>query len=724
MENKLLIVESPGKIKKIQEFLGDGWEVKASIGHICDLPLKELGIEKDNGFKLHYQVTDEKKDVVKNLSLAVNRVGKQNVYLATDPDREGEAISFHLCRNLGLNYKDAHRITFQEITKNAVLSAISKPRTIDLKLVSAQEARRAIDRLVGFEISPLLWRKIKSDSALSAGRVQSVAVKLVVEREKEISNFASHYYFRVSATFITPGQNKLKALATQTHAGANQARTFLEGLLSKSFTITSILKEPVRTLPQPPFSTSTLQQDANKKLNFSVSKTMQIAQKLYEAGHITYMRTDSVNLSQTAIDELSTFIVKTYGQQYLEVRKFKNKNEAAQEAHEAIRPSHFEHTSIDGTPDEKKLYNLIYLRAVASQMQSKRSEVTTITIHSTPGHDEFKAKASVVSFDGFTKAYGEDHDETDDQDGEQDTVEITEKLKEGAALKLESLAAKQSYAKPKSRYTEATLVKALEALGIGRPATYTQIMKTIKDTRKYIIEGDSPGNKFDALTILYENGRFTEKSGTITIGQAKSKLLPAPIAFDLIAFLESGFARIMDYTFTATCEDAFDKIAEGKGNYLSVVQNFYTELEKSMTTANQLHPDLQPRERKTIDVGEFEKKIIRAGKNERGVYIIHKDKFFAVPDILEPQDVTLAKAIATIQDARAGEKQHQAQQEANTINTFGKYKIIQGKFGPYITDGKINAQIPKWDLENISRFDESKCKEIVKAYKAYKRKQK
>jgi DNA topoisomerase I len=713
---KLLIVESPTKIKKIREYLGDGWEIKASLGHICDLP-KENGIDKANGFKLNYEVSIEKKEVVKGLIEAVKKVGKENVYLATDPDREGEAISYHLCRNLGLDYKTAYRVAFQEITKSAVVNAVGNPRTLDLKLVAAQEARRAVDRLVGFEISPLLWKKIKSDTALSAGRVQSVAVKLVVEREKEIENFASTSVFKTVGVFQTPEDNKIKANYISDCLDAQAARAILLSLASENFSIVSITKESKKVSPQPPFSTSTLQQDANKKLKFGVEKTMRVAQSLYEAGHITYMRTDSVNLSATAIDELSKFIVGMFGADYLETRTFKNKNDSAQEAHEAIRPTHFEHKSVDSSEDEKALYNLIYLRAVASQMKSKEVDVTTLGIANQSSSMQFRAKASVVTFDGFTKAYTEDVSE----DQSEDETEIKEQLQEGDKLVLVSSESRQTYMKPKSRYGEADLVKELERLGIGRPSTYAPIMKNITEVRKYISLGNSEGKKFESIVILNENGNVSEKKITVSIGQAKNKFLPNPIARELIPFLQENFEQIMDYDFTASCETSFDKIIEGKESYGNFVKTFYDGLEKSLSVASSKFPDLQIKARKTIDLGEYQKKPVRIGKGEHGSYVLHNEKFYALA-IDDISSVTLEQAIVAIKSKAESDKVKKQDKDASALYSFGKFKIFQGKFGPYVSDGKLNVTIPKWDQDKLEYFNEDKCKEVIKNYKAYKKK--
>lgn len=714
----LLIVESPAKSKTIQKYLGADWIVKASMGHIADLPAKELGIDKSNSFKLAYQVSDEKKHVVKDLLSMVSKVGKQNVYLATDPDREGEAISFHLCRNLDLDYRTAKRVTFQEITESAIKSAIQKPRILDLALVSAQEARRAIDRLVGYEISPVLWRKIKSDSALSAGRVQSVAVKLIVERERSIESFMPKANIKLSAIFNTPGANRLKASAAFEIQSIDAARHYLVAAGSKKFSIVSINKTPAKTNPQAPFSTSTLQQDANKKLKFSVDRTMQIAQKLYESGHITYMRTDSVNLSESAIDSLVSFIETTYGPQYVERRRFRNPNESSQEAHEAIRPTHFDQVSIDGAQEEQDLYKLIYLRAVASQMKPKETLVTTITINTAANTDEFQAKASLLVFEGYTKAYA---DAEDDEKEESEEVEINEALNPGDPLGVHSISAKTNYTKPKARFGEADLVKELETLGIGRPSTYASIIRTIKDVRKYISVGKAAGKVYETLTLTYESNKLSEQKGKVSLGQANNKLMPNEIAFKLVDFLNAEFNTMMDYQFTAKCEDQFDLIATGKEKYVSVVSNFYGDLDACLSRVEQTHGDVQARVRKTADLGSFEKNVVSVGKGEFGVYVKHKKDFYNVKDVEDPATLTLERAIAVITASRVEEKQRKEDRKASTLKEFGRYKIIQGQYGPYVTNGTDNAPVPKWEVDKIDSFDSEKCKEILRTYKQYKK---
>jgi len=720
MEKKLLIVESPGKIKKLKEFLGNDWEVKASMGHISDLPGKTLGIDKANDFRPLYEVS--KKEVVSGLRAAVQQIGKENVYLATDEDREGEAISYHLCKNLGLDYKSAKRVTFGEITKVVVQTAVNNPRKLNIQLVAAQEARRVIDRLVGYEISPLLWRKIESDTNLSAGRVQSVALKLIVEREKSILDFTPKSSFRITGQFITESGSILKATALHNlDSNPEQIRIYLKMTSEKNFSVTNVSKSPEARNPQPPFSTSTLQQDANKKLKLSVAQTMEIAQKLYEGGHITYMRTDSVNLSDVAIDNLAGFIEKSYGQEYVEKRKFKNKNESAQEAHEAIRPTHFENDTIDGSDDEKALYKLIYLRAVASQMKAKQTLVTTISISSEDGIDEFQAKAKQILFDGYTKAYA---DVKDDENGEEEETEIRESVNPGDRLKAGVLTAATSLSKPKSRYGEAELVKELETLGIGRPSTYAPTIRTIKDVRKYVSLGKVPGKSYETLTVAIENGKLTEQKGKVTIGQATGKLIPNPIAYKLVEFLDSEFAVVMDYKFTAKCESNFDEIADGKLRYASVVSSFYTELEKLLKQAEGKYDDVVKRERKTSDIGSYKEKLVSIGKGEKGLYLLYNKEFYPIKDVVNVEEIDLEKAIQIIEGKKIDDKKRKDDLESKTMKVLGKYKIIVGNFGPYITDGKDNAPVPKWEIDNIDQFDLAKCKDIIKAYKAYKKKKK
>jgi DNA topoisomerase-1 len=715
---KLLIVESPSKIKTIKKYLGDEWTIKASLGHISDLPSKSLGIDKQNGFKPAYEVVAEKKNVVSDLLQAINQVGKENVYLGTDEDREGEAISFHLCRNLGLDYKTAKRVTFNEITEGVIKAAVQQPRMLDIPLVSAQEARRVIDRLVGYEVSPVLWKKIASNVPLSAGRVQSVAVKLIVEREREITGFSPESNIKVSAVFVTGKGSSLKANATFHFTNETEAKEYLLASRAKNFSIVDIIKEPKKVNPQAPFSTATLQEDANRKLKFPVDKTMQVAQKLYEQGHITYMRTDSINLSDTAISMLALYIKETYGENYLETRKFKNKDESAQEAHEAIRPTKFNESSIIGTDDEIALYDLIYHRAVASQMKAKEIAVTTLLINTSSGQDEFKAAASIVTFDGFTRAYSEIKDE---DLPEEEEIEIKENLSKGEPLTVSSMTAKQSYSKPKNRFSEGDLVKDLKKRGIGRPATYASIIKNIKDVRKYVGVTKVSGKGYPCKVFTY-NGSLKEESTTVTLGQASGKLVPNEIAFTLVDFLQAEFTNIMDYSFTATCESHFDLIAKGKEKYLTVVTTFYDELAKCLVHSEASHSDVAPRERKTIRLGEFEKKPVSSGKGEHGVYVVHKDSFYNVAEAETPEGITLERAIEIIQAKREKDKTTKEEKAANTLYTFGKFKIIQGQYGPYITNGKDNVPFPKWDLEKIAEYNEQKCKDAVKGYKKYKKK--
>lgn len=586
----LLIVESPNKIKKLVQLLGNGWDVKASVGHICELP-NENGVDKTNGFKLNYQIQPDKKSVVKNLQDAVNKCGKENVYLATDPDREGEAISYHLAKTLSLNIKTVNRVTFQEITQAALDKAVKEPRTIDLQLVSAQEARRAIDRLVGFEISPLLWRKIGGN--LSAGRVQSVAVRLIVEREREILAFSTSSVFTIEATFKTTGGSLLVGKSKSKFPIATEAKNYLLLCQQKSYKVSAVMSEEKMGNPAPAFNTSSLQQDANRKFKWGVDKTMKVAQSLFESGHITYMRTDSVNLGNEAMQEVEKYIYSTYGKNYHQARKFKNK-ESAQEAHEAVRPTHFENSNIVATDDEQALYALIYNRTVASQMASKKVDVTTITINSTDTSIEFIATASVTTFDGYTRCYVESENESDAEtnaDVETVTV-ISEKITSETNLTIDSVSAKQIYSNAKSRYSEADLVKELERLGIGRPATYGAIINNIKNIRKYIEISNVKGLSVEALSITLTGEHCKEKKSVKSIGASKNKFIPTGTGYQVVDYLIAHFSYIMDYEFTANSETLFDNIAEGKNNYLAVVSEFYQRLEKNLKTADNASEDV------------------------------------------------------------------------------------------------------------------------------------
>ncbi|MEI6945887.1 type I DNA topoisomerase [Paraflavisolibacter sp. H34] len=569
---KLLIVESPGKIKKLKGILGKEWEVAASVGHITDLPKRELGVDKSNRYKLHFDVVEDKKKVVAALKSKVREVGAENVYLGTDEDREGEAISFHLCQTLGLPYKTTHRVTFNEITQKAVVAAIGAPRTINIHLVAAQECRRGIDRLVGYQISPVLWQFIKGHKGLSAGRVQSVALRLIVEREREIKAFPGGYNFRITGSFTTAHRETIKAkLSGVDIKEETEAEAYLQGCASKVFSIGDIEQKEVNQNPPAPFSTSTLQQEAFKKLRFGAKKTMQLAQKLYENGLITYMRTDSVNLSEDALKDAERFILKTYGPEYHSRRVFKNRNESAQEAHEAIRPTHFDTLSTGIGEAENKLYQLIFNRALASQMAAARLSKTTISIKNNVDAHLFLSTATVVLFDGYLKIYA---DEEDDQEEEgEDSTTLKHPVKPGDPLKYSSIKATQVFRSPPRRYDEAGLVKELEKRGIGRPSTYASIIGSIQ-TRGYVKIETVKGTKEATVLLELKAGQVTRKGGSQVVGAEKGKFLPTEVGEIIIRFLEGHFADIIAYDFTAGIEEDFDKIMEQKETYLGVISRF------------------------------------------------------------------------------------------------------------------------------------------------------
>jgi DNA topoisomerase I len=717
---KLLIVESPNKIKKIKSLLGIDWDVKASVGHIADLPLDSLGIDKANGYKLAYSVTKEKKDVVKGLIAAVKSCGQDNVYLATDPDREGEAISFHLARELGLSYKTAHRVTFQEITASAIQKAVGSPRKIDLALVSAQEARRAIDRLVGYEVSPVLWRKLTSSATLSAGRVQSVAVKLVVEREDEILGFASSYFFSVVGYFNAKGAI-LKGISNNKIGNAESAKLLLTELSTKSFVISDLRKEPKKTIPSPPYSTSSLQQDASRKLKLSPETTMKIAQKLFEAGYITYMRTDSVNLSQEARQQAIATVVKLCGKEFAEERTFASK-QGAQEAHEAIRPTHFEDATIEGSEDEKRLYDLIRKRALASQMKAKVADVTTIHISTTDKATTFVSKATVVMFEGYTSIYTEGVEE---EAGEEEISEAELKipLAIGESTTLHELMAVQTYSKPKSRYSEAELIGQMEKLGIGRPATYAAILDTIRNKRKYVEIASVAGKEVPVLTLRYKEGKVSETKGKVSVGSAKKKLVPTDVGRKVVVFLNQAF-DFMDYRFTSDTESKLDSISESKLNYTQVVREFDLVLTQSITKVESLHADLPDKVSSTVTLGEFEGHPLSVGKGKFGVYVRHKKDFYNVANVESPLGITLQGAVTVIQEKRTQDEIKKTQRQEATIKIIGKFQVHAYNGVLYLVTQKEKVKIPTWEVANVEQFDEAKCKQIIKSYKDFVKKSK
>lgn len=728
MSKNLVIVESPAKAKTIEKYLGKDYTVKSSFGHIRDLPKKGLNIDIENGFAPTYEVSADKKKTVAELKKLAKGA---EVWLASDEDREGEAIAWHLTQALGLDPIKTKRIVFHEITKTAIEAAIQNPRTVDLKLVDAQQARRILDRLVGYELSPVLWKKVRT--GLSAGRVQSVAVRIVVDREREIKAFESASSFKVSGVFDVEGSELTAELSTKL-ADAAAVTTLLEAAKTATFTVSSIDQKPGTRSPGAPFTTSTLQQEAARRLGYSVKQTMTLAQRLYENGHITYMRTDSTTLSGFAINAAKEHIVQKYGPEYHKLRQFKTKNESAQEAHEAIRPTSFDKLSAGDDGQQEKLYQLIWQRAIASQMSEARTDKTEIGISMSNRKDTFVAKGEILRFDGFLKVYG---------GGKEDT--LLPSVEKGAELPLRSMRGVETFTRPPARYTEASLVRKLEELGIGRPSTYAPTISTIQ-TRGYVEKGEAEGKERVLKVVTLENNEVVATTETEKTGSDKGKLLPTAIAEVTTDFLVKYFPSIVDYTFTATVEADFDNIATGKTDWQKMLGVFYKDFHpligeaegvsrQEVSQARELGPDpktgkpvlarfgrygpmLQlgatedeekptfaplptgttidtvtleqalemfklPREVGTTADGE----VIKANIGRFGPYIQVGKTFVSIKP-LDPFTITLAEA----------RDLHLAKQKADAeknIADFGTVKVLNGRYGPYITDGKKNAKIPK-----------------------------
>ena len=744
----LVIVESPAKAKTIEKFLGKDYTVKSSYGHIRDLAKKEMSIDVDEGYEPQYQISDDKRALVNELKKAVKEADK--VWLASDEDREGEAIAWHLQETLKLDPATTQRIVFNEITKTAILHAIENPRQIDMNLVDAQQARRVLDRLVGYEISPILWSKIKP--ALSAGRVQSVAVRLIVEREEEIKAFESKPYFRITAQFRpVDGSKTLNAEIARHFDSADEAEAVLTSLLGASFKISRIETKPARRTPAPPFTTSTLQQEASRKLGFSVARTMQVAQQLYESGYITYMRTDSVNLSDLALGMAKKEITAQYGAEYVKTRRYQTKTKGAQEAHEAIRPTNMEAQSINTESAQRRLYELIWKRTVASQMADAELEKTEIEIGISNSANTFQCTGEQVKFDGFLKVYMES---SDDEDGEK-TTPILPRLPEGTILSMERCEAAEHYTQHPPRYTEASLVKKLEDLGIGRPSTYAPTISTILK-REYIIKEDREADKHTCTVMEIKNGAI-EKSQRTENGYAeKGKLFPTDIGCVVNKFLMEHFNNIMDYNFTATVEKDFDDIADGKKEWRKVIDKFYVPFHKNIrqteqtsqrTTGSRLlgvdpksgknvyakigrygtlvqigetNSDEKPLfasmkkgqsiETITLDealglfalprtLGQFEDKDVTVSIGKFGPYVRHNSKFYSLGKNDDPYDVGLERAIEIIKVKRAAEEEKEALRSIypHEVGVHDGESVMSniGRFGPYLTYRGENFRLPK-----------------------------
>ena len=754
-ESNLVIVESPGKIDKIKKALGSDYMVKASIGHIRDLDESGLSIDVENGFKPEYVVPADKRKVVADLKKAALE-GKA-VWLASVADREGEAISWHLFETLGLNKENTKRIVFQEITKPAILNAIENPREIDMNLVNAQQARRVLDRLVGFELSPVLWRKIQPK--LSAGRVQSVALRLIVDREREILAFNHEAYYKVEAMFHPEGTAEgtlVKAALDRKFKDMESAKDFLEKCIGANFSICSIEKKEGNRFPAPPFTTSTLQQEAARKLRFSVSQTMSIAQKLYENGYITYMRTDSTNLSALALGTAKKFICENFGEEYSKMRNKWGKAKGAQEAHEAIRPTYIDNTTIEGTPQEKRLYELIWKRTVASQMADARVLKTDIKVASDKGEEKFNVQASQVLFDGFLKLYIES---TDDPQQDDELV-ILPDLGIGDRMMENGITAECKYTAAPSRYTDASLIKKLEELEIGRPSTYAPTITTLTKARGYVVKGDKPGEKHTVTNLSLKNGKIKTSTQTETVGAEKNRLLPQDIGMIVTDYLVKNFPQVLDYKFTANVEEDFDKVAEGELVWNSMIGDFYgpfhATVQETMSSREysnvsrelgtdpsdgqllvarfgQYGPYVQKGdgdkkqyaslapgqliESITLEealklfalpriVGQLDGTDIICTKGRFGPYIKYGDKNVSLPRGTDPLKVDLQTCIKLIADSMNNTK-------GGIIVEYkdSDIQVIDGNYGPYIKHAGSNYKFPKGI--DASSLTEDKCKEII-----------
>ncbi len=760
MAKNLVIVESPAKAKTIQKFLGSDYQVMSSYGHIRDLHKKDFSIDINHGFQPIYEIPEDKQELVKKLRKAAAEADV--VWLASDEDREGEAIAWHLYEVLGLKPETTKRIVFHEITKPAILKAIEEPRDIDRNLVDAQQARRVLDRIVGFELSPVLWKKIKP--ALSAGRVQSVAVRLIAERENEIKNFNSEPYYRVSAQFVPEADDKSEMFSAELNTRLTkrgEALKFLEMSQDATFEVSGITVKPVKKVPAPPFTTSTLQQEAARKLGMSVSQTMRVAQALYEAGHITYMRTDSVNLSALAIGTISQEIKDNIGERYLKVRKYHTTSKGAQEAHEAIRPTYIANHEIGGTAQEKKLYNLIWKRTIASQMADAELERTSVDIAVSNRDEQFQATGEVVKFDGFLKVYFES---TDDDNAAPDDMNTLPALSEGMPLGLNEMVAMQRYTQQPIRYSEASLVRKLEELGIGRPSTYAPTISTIQQ-REYVAKGESKGEKREFEVITLKGDKITTKTKSELVGSEKGKLLPTDVGMVVNDFLIKYFPSILDYNFTARVEQTFDNIAEGKERWNEDIERFYTNFHPNIEKVSTLRLEhkvgervlgTDPKTGKPVSVkigrygplvqlgssedkekprfasmlkdqsmatitleqalklfdlprtlGQFEDEDVVVAVGRFGPYVKHGKEFVSIPKDMAPQAISLEEA----QQLIMGKRQAEAQKLIKTFDEDPDLQVLNGRYGPYISYQKQNYKIPrKLDAASLT-LDE--CRAII-----------
>ncbi|WP_373055716.1 type I DNA topoisomerase [Zunongwangia sp. H14] len=696
MAKNLVIVESPAKAKTIEKFLGKDYKVTSSFGHIADLPTKELGVDTEGDFTPKYIVSRDKKDVVKKLKGLAKDAGM--VWLASDEDREGEAIAWHLAEELKLDKAKTKRIVFHEITKSAILKAIENPRGIDYNLVNAQQARRVLDRLVGYELSPVLWRKVKG--GLSAGRVQSVAVRLIVEREREIQDFTAEASYRIDAEFATEEEKTFKAKIPKNFETKEDAKKFLEQNLGANFKVAELSTKPAKKSPAPPFTTSTLQQEASRKLYFSVSKTMTMAQRLYEAGHITYMRTDSVNLSDDARKGAKQEILKAYGEKYAKARQFKGKSKGAQEAHEAIRPTSFENHSVNADRDQQRLYELIWKRAIASQMSEAQLERTNVKIEADKHDKHFTANGEVLKFDGFLKVYLEGSDEEDEEQSG-----MLPALKENEALQNLFISATERFTRPPYRYTEASLVKKLEELGIGRPSTYAPTISTIQN-RKYIEKGSVDGTERNYAQLMLEKNKVSEKTLTETVGSDKGKLVPTATGMVVNDFLVNHFSNILDYNFTAKVEQNFDDIADGNEEWTHMMKDFYKDF----------HPHVQDVAKNADrEVGE---RILGEDPETGKPVSVRLGKFGPMVQIGSVEDDEKPKFASLSPDQTLDSITYEEAMDLFQLpKKLGEYKgdnveVNNGRYGPYVRFGKKFVSLEKG--EDPLNVDFDRAMELIK----------
>lgn len=766
MQDNLVIVESPAKAKTIEKFLGKDFKVMSSYGHIRDLKKKELSIDEST-LEPDYEIPEEKKKIVAELKK--NAKAATKIWLASDEDREGEAISWHLCEVLGLDEEKTSRIVFHEITKPAILEAIQTPRHLDMNLVNAQQARRVLDRLVGFKLSPVLWRKVKP--ALSAGRVQSVAVKLIVEREREIQSFKSEPYYRINAAFFVTdadgSRSEVKAELDRRFNSHDEAMAFLEKCKNANFVVDNIVKKPLKRVPAPPFTTSTLQQEAARKLGFTVSQTMMVAQRLYESGRITYMRTDSVNLSSLAINASKKEIVESYGVEYSNPRKFHTNSKGAQEAHEAIRPTFINTEDLDWTNQERRLYDLIWKRTIASQMADAQIEKTTVTIDINGAEEKFVANGEVVVFDGFLKVYRESIDE--EPTSSQDEVHMLPSLRVNDKMECKEIVSTERFSQGPVRYTEASLVHKMEELGIGRPSTYAPTISTIQQ-REYVQKGDKKGEERSYVINTLKGSTITTRNKKEMVGSEKGKLLPTDIGIVVNDFLQKNFPDIMDYNFTAKVENQFDQIAEGKEEWKAMMQKFDKTFEPVVENVIQQRSEHKAGERQlgvepqtgkpvfvkigrfgpvvqigsaddeekprfsqlpkdksietiTLDealelfklpriLGDYEGSEISIGVGRFGPYVLHDKKYVSLPKGEDPMTISLDAAIELIEEKRKQEKER----HIKAFDEDPKLELLKGRYGPYLSyDGK-NYHIDKklQDRALAGDMEYAECMEIIK----------